>query len=245
MSEFFGQIAVVTGATRGIGRAIAMALLGQGVTVIGVYAANEEAAEIMRAECASCGRLHLFRCDVGNYEEVEAFFRMVEEQFSHIHILVSCAGIRRDSVVAMMRPEDWNRVIEVNLTGSFAMAKHAVLLMMRKKYGRIIFITSPMAQMGFSGQGNYAASKAGQIGLARSLARETASRNITVNCVSPGFIDTEFLNGITPEQRAEYQRMVPMRRFGSTQEVAEAVVFLAGPGASYITGSILEVSGGL
>ena len=145
----------------------------------------------------------------------------------------------------MMPEEDWLRVIDVNLNGSYNMAKFAVMLMLKKKYGRIIFITSPMAYLGFAGQANYAASKAGQIGLMRSLSKETAKRKITVNCVSPGFIDTELISGLSPEKKAMYQKMVPIARFGTPEEVAAAVLFLAGRQAAYITGSVLEINGGI
>jgi len=145
----------------------------------------------------------------------------------------------------MMQSEDWHRVIDVNLTGTFNMSKQAVLLMMKQKYGRIIHITSPMAHMGFAGQTNYAASKAGQIGMMRSLSKETAKRKITVNCVSPGFIDTDLLDGLTADQFGQYKKMVPMKRFGKPEEVAAAVLFLAGEQASYISGAVLEVTGGL
>jgi 3-oxoacyl-[acyl-carrier protein] reductase len=144
-----------------------------------------------------------------------------------------------------MKEEDWRRVIDVNLTGSYAMAKNAVLLMMKKKYGRILFITSPMAHLGFAGQANYAASKAGQIGLMRSLSKETARKKITVNCVSPGFIDTGLIADLPPELVEQYKKMVPMRRFGKANEVAEAVLFLASSKAAYITGSVLDINGGL
>lgn len=246
MHDFTGQIAVVTGATRGIGRAIAQALLDGGATVLATYAGNQEAAAQFAAANVAAGyRLRLSQFDVADYEQVSRFYRQVEEEFGHIHILVSNAGIRKDGVLAMMVPTDWQRVLDVNLTGSYNMAKHAVLLMLRERYGRIIFITSPMAHAGFAGQANYAASKAGQIGMARSLSKETAARKITVNCVSPGFIDTELLTGLTAEQIAAYKKSVPMGRFGKPEEVAEAVLFLCGPKAAYITGSVLEVNGGL
>lgn len=244
--QFDQQVALVTGATKGIGRAITLALLARGATVIGVYGGDQAAADRMHAECgAGRDRLRLMQCDVADYQAVSALYAAVEEEFESLDILVSNAGIRRDSVLAMMPKEDWQRVIEVNLNGSYNMAKFAVMLMMKKKYGRIIFITSPMAYLGFAGQANYAASKAGQIGLMRSLSKETAKRKITVNCVSPGFIDTDLIAGLPVERRAEYQKLVPLGRFGTPQEVADAVLFLASRQAAYITGSVLEINGGI
>ncbi len=244
--QFDQQVALVTGASKGIGRAITLALLSQGATVNGVYGGDQGAADRLRAECEAYGdRLRLHQCDVADYPAVSALYGTIEEEFESLDILVSNAGIRRDAVLAMMPVEDWQRVIEVNLNGSYNMAKFAVMLMMKKKYGRIIFITSPMAYLGFAGQANYAASKAGQIGLMRSLSKETAKRRITVNCVSPGFIDTELIAGLPAERRIEYQKLVPLGRFGTPEEVAEAVLFLAGRQAAYITGSVLEINGGI
>ena len=246
MTDLKEQKAIVTGATKGIGKAITRALLERGVTVIGLYGSDEAAADQLRDDVSSLqGELHLYQCDVSNYDDVEQLFDELEEQFDTVDILVNNAGIRRDGVLAMMSPEDWRRVVDINLTGGYNMAKFTVRLMMKQKYGRIIFITSPMAHMGFAGQSNYAASKAGQIGLMKSLSKETAKRKITVNCVSPGFIDTEFLGDLPEAQVKEYKNMVPVRRFGRPEEVADAVLFLADPKASYITGSVLEVTGGL
>ncbi|MBI5558026.1 MAG: 3-oxoacyl-ACP reductase FabG [Deltaproteobacteria bacterium] len=246
MADFTNRKVIVTGATRGLGRAISLAFLRRNATVIGIFGGNTEAAEDFRQECATHGdRLRLHQCDVSDYRAVEQFYSLVEQEFATIDVLISNAGIRRDGVLAMMKEEDWRRVIDVNLTGSYNMAKFAVQLMMKQKYGRIIFVTSPMAHMGFAGQANYAASKAGQVGMMKSLAKETAKRNITVNCVSPGFIATELLDGLSAEQLGEYKKMVPMRRFGTPEEVAEAVLFLGGAGASYINGAVLDVHGGL
>jgi len=245
MKDFKGKRAVVSGATKGIGRAISEALLDAGATVIGIYGGDDSAAHDFQANTPYSSRLHIHRCDVADPTAVENVFRQIEEEFDTIDILVSNAGIRRDRVVAMMAQEDWQRVIDVNLNGSFTMAKQAVLLMLKQKYGRIIFTTSPMAHLGFAGQANYAASKAGQIGLMRSLAKETARRKITVNCISPGFIDTEFLGDLPDDQKKAYKKMVPMRRFGKAGEVADAVLFLASDRASYITGSVLDINGGI
>ena len=245
MNTFTEQKAVVTGATRGIGRAITEALLTQGATVIGIYSGNTEAAEAFRVSCPCPEHLQLHQVDVSDYQAVEGFFQHVEEELDTIDILVNNAGIRRDAALAMMRREDWNQVIDVNLTGGYNMSKFAVQLMMKQKYGRIIFITSPMGHLGFAGQANYSASKAGQVGMMKSLSKEVAKRKITVNCVSPGFISTDFLDDLNDEQVKSYKKMVPARRFGTPEEVADAVLFLAGKNAAYINGSVLEVTGGL
>ena len=246
MNPFTDQKVVVTGASRGLGRAITLAFLKAGAQVIGIYGSNSEAARSFAEEYHQFGdRLQLRRCDVSDGSQVEEFFRQVEEEFDTIDILINNAGIRRDGLLALMDSKDWQQVIDINLTGTFHMSKQAVLLMMKQKYGRIINITSPVAHLGFAGQANYAASKAGQIGMTRSLAKETARKKITVNCVSPGFIATDLLDDLSAEQVAAYKKLVPMRRFGTAEEVADAVLFLAGRQASYITGAVLEVNGGL
>nr|MBC8284858.1 SDR family oxidoreductase [Nitrospinota bacterium] len=155
------------------------------------------------------------------------------------------SGIRADSIVGLMKTEDWNNVINTNLTGTFNICKLSVQCMMRQKYGRIITLTSPIGKLGFSGQANYAASKAGQVALVKSLSKEVASRKITVNCVSPGFIDTDFISDLPDEQKDAYKKQIPLKRFGSAQDVATPVLFLASKESSYITGSVLEVTGGL
>jgi 3-oxoacyl-[acyl-carrier protein] reductase len=250
MNNFHGRKAVISGATKGIGKAIAKGFLESGATVIGVYGSDRNAAGTFMQEWEANAfyqedKLFLYPCDVSDGSAVLQFYAEVEKKFDTIDILINNAGIRKDAVVAMMHSDDWHRVIDVNLTGTFNMSKQAVLLMMKQKYGRIIHITSPMAHMGFEGQANYAASKAGQVGMMRSLCKETAKRKITVNCISPGFIDTELLEGLTAEQLDKYKKMVPMKRFGRTEEVAAAVLFLAGEQASYINGAVLEVTGGL
>ncbi len=245
MNDFTGQKAIVTGATRGIGRAITMDLLRQGAVVVGIYGGNREVADDFQRECNAGNKLQLHCLDVSDYTAVEAMYQRIEEQFDTIDILINNAGIRRDAVLAMMQEQDWRRVIDVNLTGGYNMAKFAVQLMMKQKYGRIVFITSPMGHLGFAGQANYAASKAGQVGMMKSLSREVAKRKITVNCISPGFIDTDFLESLSDDQVRAYKKMVPARRFGTPGEVARAVMFLAGKEASYINGAVLEITGGL
>lgn len=244
--EFHNQNVLITGATRGIGKAIALAFLKAGAHVIGVYGGNDRAAQVFIEELGPLSsHFTLHKCDISSQADVQNLFEQLEENHSSLDILINNAGIRRDNVLALMSGEDWQRVIDTNLTGTFYMAKLAVLLMMKKKYGRIINITSPVAYLGFAGQANYAASKAGQVALTKTLAKETAKKKITVNCVSPGFIKTDLLADLSDERISEYKKMVPMRRFGTTEEVANAVLFLASPSSAYITGAVLEVNGGL
>ncbi len=238
MHDFADQRVVVTGGTRGIGRAITEAFLERGAEVIALYASDDRKAE----ELAGRERLSLHRLDVSDYAAVEAFFGGLA---APPQILINNAGIRRDAIVGMMKQDDWKRVLEVNLDGTFYMAKLAVQAMSRQRYGRIINVVSPSAHLGFHGQANYAASKAGQIAMAKSLAREVAKRNITVNCVSPGFVDTDLLADIDDAKKKELLAMVPMGRFAEPREVAAAVLFLASREASYVTGAVLEVSGGI
>jgi 3-oxoacyl-[acyl-carrier protein] reductase len=246
MDLFSGQKVIVTGATRGIGKAISSAFLEQGAYVFGIYGRNSKAADQFKAECSANNRdVSLFCCDVSDELSVKSFFKQVEADHSSIDILINCAGIRQDALTPLMKQEQWQSVIDVNLTGTFNMCRSAVPLMLKQKYGRIINITSPVSYLGFQGQANYAASKAGQIGLTKTLAKETARKKITVNCVSPGFIDTDFINDLPEDQLRSYKKMVPMRRFGKVEEVSSTVLFLASPQASYITGAVLEVTGGL
>lgn len=246
MENFSGQIVVISGATRGIGRAIAEAFLKAEAHVIGIYAGNSAAAEQFEQTNKKYGsHLELIQCDISKETEVEQLFADLEAKFDSIDVLINNAGVRRDSVLALMTSADWQKVIDINLGGTFLMSKQAVLLMMKKKYGRIINITSPVSHLGFVGQANYAASKAGQIGLTKTLAKETAKKKITVNCISPGFIDTDFIKDLSKEQISSYKKMVPMRRFGTVEEIAESVLFLSSHRAAYITGAVLEISGGL
>jgi len=200
---------------------------------------------LRKANASHADRLDLNKFDVANYSEVEKFFRLVEEKHGPFQILVNSSGVRHDSVVGLMNESDWQQVIDTNLTGTFNVCKQAVLALMRQRYGRIILITSPIGKFGFAGQSNYAASKAGQVAFTRSLSREVASREITVNCVSPGFIETDFIADLSEEQRKGYIGMIPLKRFGTAEEVARSVLFLASRESSYITGSVNEVTGGL
>jgi len=244
--DFKGQTAVVTGGTRGIGRAVSEAFLKAGAKVIATYLNNEEEAKnFTEANTVYAEYLDIYKFDVSCYDEVENFYKEVEKKHGTLQIVVVSSGIRSDSIVGMMKTEDWNNVINTNLTGTFNISKLAVQYMMQQKYGRIITLTSPIGKHGFAGQANYAASKAGQVALMKSLSKEVASRKITVNCVSPGFIDTDFISDLSDEQKDTYKKQVPLKRFGSPQDVATPVLFLASKESSYITGSVLEVTGGL
>ena len=244
--DFKGQTVLITGGTRGIGRAISEAFLRAGAKVIAAYRSNDdEAKKFEEANSAHAECLDIHKFDVSCYEEVEKFYKEVETQHGNFQVVVISSGIRVDSIVGMMKAEDWNNVISTNLTGTFNLCKLAVQYMMRQKYGRIIALTSPIGKFGFAGQANYAASKAGQVALVKSLSKEVASRKITVNCVSPGFIDTDFIADLPDEQKDAYKKQIPLKRFGTTQDVTYPVLFLASKESSYITGSVLEVTGGL
>ena len=222
------------------------ALLRSGARVIVTYAANEvAAASFVEANRQASERIDAQRFDVGEYSEVQVFFADVDKRYGSVEILVNSAGIRRDGVVGMLPPEDWRRVLQTNLDGTYNMSKHAVLKMMQKRYGRIITITSPSGRIGFEGQANYAASKAGQVAFTRSVSKEVAKRGITVNCVSPGFIDTDFIRDLSGDVAKAYRKMVPLKRFGTPEEVATCVLFLASREAAYVTGAVLEVTGGI
>jgi len=244
--NFTDQTAIVTGGTRGIGRGIATALLDAGARVIVTYNSDEASAEAFITENEErANRLSLHRFDVSRYNQAEEFYKALEDSGEKFHILVHSAGVRADSIVGLMKDEDWNKVIDTNLTGTFNMCKLAVQRLSRQKYGRLIVITSPTGRIGFAGQANYSASKSGQVAFVKSLSKETASRKITVNCVSPGFIDTDFIGDLSEEQKQDYLNKVPLQRFGRPEDVAHCVLFLAARESSYITGAVLESTGGI
>lgn len=244
--DFTNQTVIVTGGTRGIGRGISEAFLQKGAKVIATYAGNDQAAMKMKEENAAFkDNLMVKKCDVRDEQAVIDFFKFVEENFPKIEVLVNNSGIRKDQITAAMTLAEWNDVISTNLTGTFLMSKHAVLQFMKNRYGRIVNMSSVGGSLGLPGQANYAASKAGQVAISKSLSKEVAKRGITVNNVCPGFIDTELLADLPEEQRKEYAKEVPMKRFGKVEEVAHAVLFLASREASYITGASIEVDGGL
>ena len=244
--QFSGRNAIVTGGTRGIGGAITRALLAAGAKVTAIYASNDAAAEQFRASLDEMpSNLSLAKVNVADYQAVEAFFRDYDATASKLDFLVNCAGIRQDGVLAMLPQEKWNNVLNVDLTGTYQFSKFAIQRMLPARFGRIVNITSISGRMGIEGQANYAAAKAGVTAMAKSLAREVAKRKITVNCVSPGFISTEFINELPQDLVQAYTQSVPMKRFGTPEEVASAVLFLCSEEASYITGTTIEVGGGL
>ena len=244
MYDFSEQTVIVTGGTRSIGGAVSELFINAGARVIATYVANKEAAEDFQSKVGS-ERLFIEKFDVADYVAVENFFSSFSEKYGTLEILVNNSGIRKDSVLAMMSYEDFTRVLDVNLNGVFNMCKFAVKEMMLNRYGRIINMTSPSGKFGFEGQANYSASKAGMVALSRSLSKEVAKRKITVNCVSPGFIDTDLLSDLPEALIKEYKKSIPVKRFGTPEDVAHAVGFLAQKESAYITGSTLEVTGGL
>lgn len=246
MFDFSNQRVIVTGGTRGIGAGIAEAFLNVGATVIAVYSANDSAAnEFKNKNVQFTDRLDIQKYDVSSSLAVKELFKYLDEKYPSLEVLVNNSGVRQDAVAALMTNEQWEKVLNVNLTGTFYMSREVIPRFMSGRFGRIINISSLGGDLGFPGQANYAASKAGQLALTKSLSKEVAKKGITVNCVSPGFIDTELIGDLPEEQRKEYLKMIPLKRFGKVQEVAHAVLFLASRDASYITGTSITVAGGL
>lgn len=237
-----GRTALVTGGTRGIGRGIAEALAEAGATVIVTGRSAESAA----AAAEQIGRgARGVAMDVGSDEAVAAGVAGLLEECGSIGILVNNAGVTRDNLLMRMKPEDWDDVLRTNLTGVYRLCRAVVPSMVRARFGRIVNITSVVAGLGNPGQANYAASKAGVEGMSRSLARELASRNVTVNCVAPGFIDTDMTRELGESARATLLEQVPLKRLGTTADIAAAVLYLVGPGGDWVTGITLPVNGGM
>ncbi|HEQ1857301.1 3-oxoacyl-ACP reductase FabG [Providencia sp. JGM181] len=240
--SFEGKIALVTGASRGIGKAIALTLTARGATVIGT-ATSEKGAEAITAYLDGKGKgLALNVTDPASIEET---LTQIRAEFGEIDILVNNAGITRDNLLMRMKDDEWQDIIDTNLSSVYRLSKSVLRAMMKKRCGRIISIASVVGVMGNAGQTNYAAAKAGLIGFSKSLAREVASRGITVNVVAPGFIETDMTKALTDEQRAGILSQVPADRLGDAQEIASAVAFLASDEAAYITGETLHVNGGM
>ena len=242
MFDLSGKGALVTGASGGIGGAIARALHGLGAGVV-LSGTRMEALEALKAELGE--RAVIVPCDLSQGEAVDALFGAAEEALGQVDILVNNAGLTRDNLALRMKDEDWQRVLDVNLTAAFRLCRAALKAMMRRRAGRIVGISSIVGVTGNPGQANYAASKAGMIGMCKSLAAEVASRGITVNCVAPGFVETAMTDALAEAQRETLLERIPSRRLGAADDVAAAVAFLASDEASYITGQTLHVNGGM
>jgi 3-oxoacyl-[acyl-carrier protein] reductase len=244
MIRLAGRIAVVTGASRGIGRAIAQRLAAQGALVMAV-ARGENARAVVDEIAAAGGRAEMVSLDVTQPGSAESAVSATVEKHGRIDILVNNAGITRDQLMLRMKRDDWDAVLATNLTAAFTLTQAALKPMIRQRSGRIICISSVVGQSGNAGQANYAASKSGLIGFAKSVALEVASRGITVNVVAPGMIETDMTRGITDRAREEWEARIPLKRLGTPDDVASAVCFLASDEASYITGQVLAVNGGM
>ena len=242
MFELNGLTALVTGATGGLGGAMARALHAQGATVA-ISGTRREALEALAAELGE--RVHVLPCDLAEKAEVEALVPAVESAMGQLDILVNNAGVTKDGLFMRMKDEDWDAVLAINLTSAFRLSRAALKGMMKRRFGRIIGITSVVGVTGNPGQGNYAASKAGMIGMSKSLAAEVATRNITVNCIAPGFIASPMTDGLNEKQKEAILATIPAAKLGSGDDIAAALVYLASREAAYVTGQTLHVNGGM
>ena len=245
MPGLIGRVAFITGASQGIGRACAIALADAGASVALAARNQEKLAQVAVEIQAKGGQAHIFRMDVSNEDEIKTTFKAAIEKLGKVDILVNNAGITRDTLLLRMKRGDWDSVIQTNLTGPFLCTQAVIGSMLRQRWGRIINVTSVFGQTGQAGQANYSASKAGLIGFTMSMAREVASRNITVNAVAPGYIETAMTEGLSAELKSKVSEMIPLGRPGSDMDVAYAVRFLASEEAGYITGHVLNVNGGM
>ena len=246
MRTLGNKTAVVTGGSRGIGHAIALAMAQEGANVAILYARNREAAEKTEQEIAQIGgKVRAYQCDVSSFEETETVTKQILEEFGQVDILVNNAGIVRDGFLLSMKEEAFDDVINTNLKGAFHMIRHLYSHMMRKRSGRIINISSIVGLTGNAAQANYAAAKAGMIGLTKSTAKELAGRGVTCNAIAPGYIQSDMTDAMPEKAKEAIASQIPMKRTGLPQDVANLAVFLAGPGASYITGEVIRVDGGL
>jgi len=240
------KVALVTGGSRGIGRACAERLAKDGFEVYLTYVSRpEEAEKVVAAITAAGGEAKAFRLDASNREAVTAFFSEEIKDKVSLEVLVNNAGITKDGLLIRMKDEDWDRVIQVNLTGAFACLREASKIMVKQRRGRIVNISSVVGQMGNAGQANYVAAKAGLIGLTKSAARELAGRNITVNAIAPGFIQTDMTAELPEAIISKMLENIPLGRLGGPEDIASAVSFLSGPGAGYVTGQVVAVNGGM
>lgn len=240
------KVAIVTGGTRGIGRAIALKLADHGANIVINYRNSDKEAEELKAILEEKGvKVLTVKCDISNFEDSKNLMDKCKEVFGKMDILVNNAGITKDTLIMRMQEEDFDNVIDVNLKGTFNCAKHASAIMLKQRFGKIINMTSVVGIAGNAGQVNYAASKAGVIGLTKSLAKELGSRGITVNAVAPGFINTDMTASLSEKVKEEASKNIPLKRLGDPEDVANLVGFLASDAANYITGQVINVDGGM
>lgn len=241
-----GKTALVTGGSRGIGRAIALALASEGANVIINYTSNEESAAKVVEEIENLNVKALaVKANVSNVEEINEMVDKIEETFGGVDILVNNAGVTRDNLFIRMKEEDWDQVMDINLKGVFLCSKAVVRKMIKQKYGRIINLSSVVGVVGNPGQANYCASKAGVIGFTKSLAKEIAGKNITVNAIAPGFIETDMTKVLPENVKESMLEVIPMKKYGKPEDIANLVVFLSSQDANYITGQVINVDGGM